>query len=76
MGSEFAVPLYLSDSSSEEKTEIPSMFEKLPTSPIELKNCVLAEAIVGLKLNTFTDNVDRGRFNYDGTDRSGVFNVG
>jgi FkbM family methyltransferase len=52
------------------------MFEKLPTSPIELKNCVLSEAILGLKVNTFTDNYDIGRFNYDGVDRSRIFNVG
>jgi FkbM family methyltransferase len=52
------------------------MFEKLPTSPTELKNSVLSEAIVGLKLNTFKDNFDRERFNFDGKDRSDIFNVG
>lgn len=52
------------------------MFPTLPTSPIELKNTVLSESINSLKMNTFLDNFDAGRFNYDGVDRSRTFNTG
>jgi len=52
------------------------MFPTLPKSPTELKNIVLSESVNSLKMNTFFDNFDSERFNYDGADRSKTFNTG
>jgi len=52
------------------------MFPELPTSPAEFKVVILSESIISLKMNTFLDNFDSDRFNYDGVDRSKSFNTG
>jgi FkbM family methyltransferase len=52
------------------------MFPAFPTSPMELKSTVLSVSINCLKMNTYFDNFDKDRFNYDGVDRSKVFNAG
>jgi len=51
------------------------MFSILPKSYLDFKAAVLSESINGLKMNTFFDNFDNERFNYDGIDRSRIFNV-
>ena len=51
------------------------MFENPPNSELEFKEAVLFESVRALKLNLFHDNFDAERFNYDGVDRSGLFNV-
>jgi FkbM family methyltransferase len=51
------------------------IFATLPNSPLELKNLVLSESVKALKFNTFLDNFDIDRFNYDGVDRSKIFNT-
>jgi len=50
-------------------------FPRLPTSPQELKNIILSEVINGLKFNTFFDNFDAERFNFDSVDRSKIFDT-
>ncbi len=52
------------------------MFSELPDSSQIFYNTVLVESIAALKLNTFLDNFDAARFNFDGVDRSTVFNAG
>ncbi len=49
------------------------MFSELPGSPQVFYNAVLVESIAALKLNTYLDNFDAGRFNFDGVDRSKEF---
>lgn len=51
------------------------MFERLPSTPVELKNVILSECIESLRFKTLTDNFDKKRFNHDGIDRSDLFNV-
>ena len=46
------------------------MFQVLPKSLLEFKNTILIESICSLKLNTYHDNFDTERFNFDGTDKS------
>ena len=52
------------------------MFHMLPKDPTEFKNIVLSVSINSLKMNTFLDNFDTERFNYDGVDRSRTFETG
>jgi FkbM family methyltransferase len=52
------------------------VFPILPTSPTELRDLVLSSSIQCLKFNTFLDNFDTERFNFDGVDRSKIFNSG
>ena len=47
----------------------------LPASFLEFKYSVLSDSLNGLKLNTFFDNFDAERFNYDGSDRSKSFDT-
>jgi FkbM family methyltransferase len=50
------------------------MFSELPGSAQDFYNSMLSQSIAALKLNTFLDNFDAARFNYDGVDRSKEFN--
>ena len=52
------------------------MFAELPSSPQAFYSDVLIKSIAALKLNTFLDNFDSRRFNFDGTDRSKNFDAG
>jgi FkbM family methyltransferase len=51
------------------------MFQVLPKSLLEFKTTILIESICSLKLNTYHDNFDTERFNFDGTDKSHFFDV-
>lgn len=51
------------------------MFSELPGSAQAFYNSVLVRSIEALKLNTFFDNFDAERFNFDGVDRSKQFNA-
>jgi FkbM family methyltransferase len=51
------------------------MFESLPDSPSAFYNSILVHSIAALKLNTYFDNFDAARFNFDGIDRSRNFNA-
>lgn len=51
------------------------MFEQLPNTPDDMKNSVVGEVVSSLKLKTFGDNFDKERFNYDGIDRSNIFDI-
>lgn len=51
------------------------MFKTLPKNCVEFRDSILSECIYALKMNTFYDNFDVERFNYDGIDRSKVFNA-
>jgi hypothetical protein len=46
------------------------MFNNLPTNSDEFYATILTESINALKVNTFFDNFDRDRFNFDGKDHS------
>lgn len=46
------------------------MFENLPATPDEFYQEIISESLTAIKLNTFYDNFDEQRFNYDGVDRS------
>ncbi|MES9942655.1 MAG: FkbM family methyltransferase [Candidatus Thiodiazotropha sp. 6PLUC2] len=46
------------------------MFEKLPATPDDFYQDIISESLTAIKLNTFYDNFDAQRFNYDGVDRS------
>jgi FkbM family methyltransferase len=50
------------------------MFSELPGSAQDLYNSMLSQSIAALKLNTYLDNFDAARFNFDGIDRSKEFN--
>jgi FkbM family methyltransferase len=52
------------------------MFAELPSSPQAFYSDLLVKSIAALKLNTFLDNFDERRFNFDGTDRSKNFDAG
>lgn len=52
------------------------MFTELPDSSKGFYNSIMVESLTALKLNTFMDNFDSARFNYDGIDRSKLFNAG
>jgi len=49
------------------------MFTELPKSPQTFYNSILVQSVAALKLNTFLDNFDAERFNFDGVDRSKEF---
>jgi FkbM family methyltransferase len=49
------------------------MFSELPGTAQLLYNSMLVESIAALKINTFLDNFDEARFNFDGVDRSKEF---
>jgi FkbM family methyltransferase len=49
------------------------MYEKLPGSDDDLYYQVVKHCLESLKVNTFTDNYDAGRYGFDGVDRSMVF---
>jgi FkbM family methyltransferase len=49
------------------------MFSELPATAQLFYNSMLTESIAALKLNTFLDNFDAARFNFDGVDRSKEF---
>jgi FkbM family methyltransferase len=49
------------------------MFSELPATAQLFYNSMLTESIAALKLNTFLDNFDATRFNFDGVDRSKEF---
>jgi FkbM family methyltransferase len=49
------------------------MFNNLPTNSDDFYTTILAESINALKVNTFFDNFDRDRFNFDGKDHSREF---
>ena len=51
------------------------MFENLPTTFKTFHDSMLHQSIAALKLNRYFDNFDEVRFNYDGVDRSKVFNT-
>ncbi len=51
------------------------MFEILPNTIDEFYQSILGESINGLKVNTFYDNFDADRFNYDGNDHSKEWNI-
>ncbi|MDB5991207.1 MAG: putative metyltransferase, partial [Herbaspirillum sp.] len=51
------------------------MFNILPNTLDEFYTSVLTAAISSLKLNTYFDNFDAGRFNYDGIDHSLEFDI-
>lgn len=51
------------------------MFEQLPTDANNFYHAVLAQSIAAIKLNTYRDNFDAARFNFDGIDRSNFFDV-
>jgi len=46
------------------------MFKKLPMTSDEFYRSILSESITALKMNTFFDNFDEHRFNFDGKDHS------
>ncbi|MCG8074388.1 MAG: FkbM family methyltransferase [Candidatus Thiodiazotropha taylori] len=46
------------------------MFEKLPATPDDFYQDIIGESLTAIKVNTFYDNFDAQRFNYDGVDRS------
>jgi FkbM family methyltransferase len=50
------------------------MFAELPGSAKAFYNSIMVESLNALKLNTFFDNFDAARFNFDGVDRSKLFN--
>ena len=52
------------------------MFGELPASAQLFYNSMLLESITALKVNTFLDNFDAQRFNFDGVDRSKEFTGG
>lgn len=52
------------------------MFNALPTSGEDFYVSILSASIQALKMNTYFDNFDKQRYNSDGVDRSGVFEVG
>jgi len=52
------------------------MFEELPDSSQSFYNSMLIHSIAALKLNTYLDNFDATRFNFDGQDHSKEFNAG
>jgi FkbM family methyltransferase len=52
------------------------MFEELPDSSPSFYNSMLIHSIAALKLNTYFDNFDAARFNFDGQDHSKEFNAG
>lgn len=49
------------------------MFSELPDSSQSFYNSILVQSIAALKLNTFLDNFDAERFNFDGADHSKTF---
>ncbi len=49
------------------------MFDELPASAQAFYNLILTQSITALKLNTYLDNFDATRFNYDGIDHSKEF---
>jgi FkbM family methyltransferase len=49
------------------------MFSEAPATAQLFYNSMLTESIAALKLNTFLDNFDAERFNFDGVDRSKEF---
>jgi FkbM family methyltransferase len=49
------------------------MFTELPDSSQSFYNSILVQSIAALKLNTFLDNFDAERFNFDGADHSKTF---
>ena len=49
------------------------MFNELPKNSDEFYAMVLTESINALKINTYFDNFDRDRFNFDGKDHSRDF---
>jgi FkbM family methyltransferase len=51
------------------------MFSEAPSTAQAFYNMVLVQSIAALKLNTFLDNFDAERFNFDGVDHSKTFNV-
>ena len=51
------------------------MFEQLPLDAHGFYYAVLSQSISALKLNTYRDNFDAKRHNYDGIDRSNFFDV-
>jgi len=51
------------------------MFENLPSTSDGFNYEILSQSLTALKLNTFTDNFDARRFNFDGIDRSRYFDV-
>jgi len=59
--------------SRDRKFEELMMFEELPDSAQSFYNMILTQSIAALKLNTFLDNFDAARFNFDGVDRSKEF---
>lgn len=52
------------------------MFSALPGTVHDFYASILSASIQALKMNTFFDNFDQQRFNTDGVDHSGVFEVG
>jgi FkbM family methyltransferase len=52
------------------------MFDELPDSSQSFYNSMLIQSIAALKLNTYLDNFDAWRFNFDGKDHSTEFNAG
>lgn len=52
------------------------MFNALPTNSQDFYASILSASIQALKMNTYFDNFDKQRYNSDGIDRSGVFEVG
>jgi FkbM family methyltransferase len=52
------------------------MFDELPDSSQSFYNSMLVQSIAALKLNTYLDNFDASRFNFDGKDHSTEFNAG
>ncbi len=51
------------------------MFDTLPNSELEFYRQLLIQGITALKVNTFFDNFDEERFNFDGVDRSKLFDA-
>jgi FkbM family methyltransferase len=49
------------------------MFSELPDSAQAFYGSILVESIAALKLNTYLDNFDAARFNFDGVDHSKDF---
>jgi FkbM family methyltransferase len=49
------------------------LFEELPGSAQAFYNLILTQSIAALKLNTYLDNFDASRFNFDGIDHSKEF---
>ena len=52
------------------------MFTALPISSQDFYIAILSKSIQALKFNTFHDNFDKRRYNPDGVDRSGIFDIG